>query len=83
MIPLDWEEVVALDLGRLDGNASAITAVKADSREVGPGDLFVALNSGVRYVDEARSRGAATLVPEDQEGALAALAVLVRSKSDA
>ena len=83
MIPLDWEEVVALDLGRLDGNANAITAVKADSREVGPGDLFVALNSGVRYVDEACSRGAATLVPEDQEGALAALAVLVRSKSDA
>jgi UDP-N-acetylmuramoyl-tripeptide--D-alanyl-D-alanine ligase len=83
VIPLDWEEVVALDLGRLDGNASAITAVKADSREVGPGDLFVALNSGVRYVDEARSRGAATLVPEGQEAALAALAVLVRSRSDA
>jgi UDP-N-acetylmuramoyl-tripeptide--D-alanyl-D-alanine ligase len=50
---------------------------------VGPGDLFVALNTGVRYVEDARSRGAATLVPDDQEAALAALARLVRGKSDA
>ena len=28
--------------------------VTADSREVVPGDLFVALNTGVRYVDDAR-----------------------------
>ena len=35
------------------------------------------------YVDDARARGAATLVPDDQEAALAALASLVRSKSDA
>jgi UDP-N-acetylmuramoyl-tripeptide--D-alanyl-D-alanine ligase len=60
-----------------------VTAIKADSREVGPGDLFVALNTGVRYVNEAGERGAATLVPDDQEAALAALASLVRSKSDA
>jgi UDP-N-acetylmuramoyl-tripeptide--D-alanyl-D-alanine ligase len=32
---------------------------------------------------DARSRGAATLVPDDQERALAALASLVRAKSDA
>ena len=83
MIALGWEEVVALDLGRLAGDGDAITGVKADSREVGPGDLFVALNSGVQYVDEARSRGAATLVPVDQDAALAALASLVRSKSGA
>jgi UDP-N-acetylmuramoyl-tripeptide--D-alanyl-D-alanine ligase len=82
VIPLEWEEVVALDLGALDG-AGAITGIKADSREVGPGDLFVALNTGVRYVDEARARGAAALVPDDQEAALAALASLVRGKSDA
>jgi UDP-N-acetylmuramoyl-tripeptide--D-alanyl-D-alanine ligase len=57
--------------------------VRADSREVGPGDLFIALNTGVRFVGEARERGAATLVPSDQEAALAALASLVRSRSDA
>ena len=60
-----------------------ITGIGADSRVVGAGDLFVALNTGVAYVDEAAARGAATLVPDDQEAALAALASLVRSKSDA
>ena len=45
--PARLEEVVALDLGRLAGDGEPITGVKADSREVGPGDLFVALNSGV------------------------------------
>ncbi len=85
MIPLAWEEIAALGLGRLDGGeaGSVVRGVKADSREVGPGDLFVALNTGVRYVEQARARGAATLVPNDQEVALAALAALVRSKSEA
>jgi UDP-N-acetylmuramoyl-tripeptide--D-alanyl-D-alanine ligase len=57
--------------------------VVADSRDASPGDLFVALNTGTRYVDDARARGAATLVPDDQETALAVLASLVRSKSEA
>ncbi len=85
MIPVRWGEIEALGLGRLEPGerTDPITGIKADSREVGPGDLFVALNTGVRYVDEARSRGAATLVPSDQQTALAALASLVRSKSDA
>ena len=82
MIPLAWEELQALALGDLGGGGE-ITAIKADSREVGPGDLFVGLNTGVDFVDDARARGAATLVPRDQEAALAALASLVRSKSDA
>ena len=85
MIPVRLDEIGALELGRLeegDGGAT-LTAVKADSREVAPGDLFVALNTGVRYVEEARARGAATLVPDDQESALASIASLVRSKSDA
>ncbi|HET8969074.1 MAG TPA: hypothetical protein VFN06_06575, partial [Gaiellaceae bacterium] len=82
MIALSWDEVVALELGVLDGGGE-ISGVKADSRDVGPGDLFVALNAGVAYVADARDRGAATLVPDDQEAALAALASLVRSKSDA
>ena len=85
MIPIELEEIAALELGRLEGDAPAavVTAVKADSREVGRGELFVALNTGVRYVDEARARGAITLVPDDQDAALAALARLVRSRSSA
>ena len=35
------------------------------------------------FVDEARARGASTLVPDDQERALAAIARLVRERSDA
>jgi UDP-N-acetylmuramoyl-tripeptide--D-alanyl-D-alanine ligase len=85
MIELSWEEIAALGLGRLEAgsNRETISAIVADSRESGPGSLFVALNTGVNYVDEARRRGAATLVPDDQESALAALASLVRSKSEA
>lgn len=85
MIPLAWSEVAELRLGTLEGGdpGRTIVGIKADSREVGPDDLFVALNAGVGYVEEARARGAATLVPKDQEVALAALAALVRRKSDA
>jgi UDP-N-acetylmuramoyl-tripeptide--D-alanyl-D-alanine ligase len=82
VIPLAREEIEALGLGLLDGGGE-ITRVTADSRDAGPGDLFVALNRGVEFVGDARGRGASTLVPNDQEAALAALASLVRSKSDA
>ena len=82
MIPVRFAEIARLQLGDLQGGGE-ITGIKADSREVGPGDLFVALNTGVRYVDEARRRGAATLVPDDQERALAEIAALVRLRSDA
>lgn len=85
MIPVSWAEIEGLGLGRLHGgtNRDLVTGIKADSREVGPGDLFVALNTGIRYVDEAHARGAATLEPRDQQAALVALASLVRSKSRA
>jgi UDP-N-acetylmuramoyl-tripeptide--D-alanyl-D-alanine ligase len=85
VIPLGLGEIAALELGRLEPGAAGATVTRlvADSREAGPGDLFVALNTGVRFVDDGRARGAATLVPDDQEAALAALARLVRSKSDA
>lgn len=85
MIALSLDEVDALELGVLTrGTADdEITAVVSDSRLAGPGDLFVALNAGVRFVDEAQARGAFTLLPQDQEAALAALARLVRSKSEA
>lgn len=85
MILLAWDEIAGLELGRLEGGPEdgTITGIKSDSREVGQGDLFVALNTGVRFVEEARERGAATLLPDDQEAALASLASLVRSKSEA
>jgi UDP-N-acetylmuramoyl-tripeptide--D-alanyl-D-alanine ligase len=82
VIPIAFEEIAALELGELSGDG-IVSGILADSRAVGPRDLFVALNTGVRYVEEARTRGAATLVPRDQEAALASLASLVRSKSEA
>jgi UDP-N-acetylmuramoyl-tripeptide--D-alanyl-D-alanine ligase len=85
VIELGFAEIAALELGELvpGQGTETIRAIRADSREVAPGELFVALNTGELYVDEARSHGAATLVPTDQERALAALASLVRSKSTA
>ena len=83
MIAVAWDEIAALELGTLEGRGDVVTGIKADSRLVGPGDLFVALNTGVEFVADARGRGAATLVPHDQFAALAALAALVRSKSAA
>jgi UDP-N-acetylmuramoyl-tripeptide--D-alanyl-D-alanine ligase len=85
MIPLRVAEVAELGLGRLEGSSpdGTISAIRADSREVGPGELFVALNSGVDFVEDARAKGALTLVPDDQTAALAALGALVRSKSAA
>jgi UDP-N-acetylmuramoyl-tripeptide--D-alanyl-D-alanine ligase len=85
VIPVSLEEIAALDLGQLELGTSGgpVAGIGADSRTVGPGDLFVALNSGVEFVRDARARGAATLVPDDQLAALAALATLVRARSDA
>jgi UDP-N-acetylmuramoyl-tripeptide--D-alanyl-D-alanine ligase len=85
VIPLDWDEIEGLDVGELRGRPAdgIVRRVHADSREALPGDLFVALNTGVRYVGDALARGAAALVPADQEAALAALASLVRSRSSA
>jgi UDP-N-acetylmuramoyl-tripeptide--D-alanyl-D-alanine ligase len=85
VIPLAWAEIEALGLGRLAGGepGDVIRRVVADSRQARPEDLFVALNTGVDHVDDARARGAATLVPSEQEAALASLASLVRSKSPA
>ena len=73
MIPVAFREVEGLRLGQLEGSDpdGSIVGIKADSREVRPGDLFVALNAGVRYVEEVGARGAATLVPDDQNAALA------------
>ena len=85
MIPLGWDEVEALALGELRGRPAdgVVRRVHDDSRDARPGDLFVALNTGVRFLPDALERGAATLVPHDQEGALATLAGLVRARSNA
>ena len=85
MIPLAWEEVEGLGLGELRGRPGdgIVRRVHDDSRDARAGDLFVALNTGVRFVEDALAAGAATLVPLDQEAALAALARLVRGLSDA
>ena len=85
MIPLRWEEIAVLALGELRGVPAdgVVRRVHDDSRAARPGDLFVALNTGVEFVDDALERGAAALVPDDQEAALAVLARLVRDRSDA
>jgi UDP-N-acetylmuramoyl-tripeptide--D-alanyl-D-alanine ligase len=85
VIPLEWHEIEELALGELEGAPAdgVIQRIHDDSRAARPGDLFVALNTGTHYLDDARAAGAGTLVPHDQEAALAALASLVRGRSDA
>jgi UDP-N-acetylmuramoyl-tripeptide--D-alanyl-D-alanine ligase len=85
VIPLGWDEVEALGLGALDGRPDdgVVRRVHDGSRRARAGDLFVALNTGARFVAAPPARGAATLVPDDQEAALATLAGVVRSRSDA
>jgi UDP-N-acetylmuramoyl-tripeptide--D-alanyl-D-alanine ligase len=61
-----------------------VTGVEIDSRRVSPGDLFVAVSGGEAYTADARARGAAaTLVPDDDFAAMAAIGSAVRSKSAA
>jgi UDP-N-acetylmuramoyl-tripeptide--D-alanyl-D-alanine ligase len=86
MIPLTLNEVARLCPGRLDSAPSAdlITGVQIDSRKVAAGDLFVAIGHGREFCAEALRRGAAaTLVSENPEAALAALAAAVRARSQA
>lgn len=71
-------------LGRLEGDAEVVTGVEVDSRRISPGDLFVAVGRGTEFVDDARAAGAAaTLVPDEAFGALAAIGRAVRARSDA
>ena len=58
MIPLAWSEIEELALGELRGPPAdgVVRRVHDDSRDGRPGDLFVALNTGVRFVD-GRARG--------------------------
>jgi UDP-N-acetylmuramoyl-tripeptide--D-alanyl-D-alanine ligase len=71
-------------LGLLEGSAREVTGVEIDSRRVSPGDLFVAIGGGAAFLDDARAHGAAaTLVPDDDFSALAALGRAVRERSEA
>jgi UDP-N-acetylmuramoyl-tripeptide--D-alanyl-D-alanine ligase len=82
MIPLALDELRGL--GDLQGGAEAVTGVQIDSRRVQPGDLFVAVRGGVAYLDDARAHGAAaTLVPDDDFAALAAIGKAARARIDA
>jgi UDP-N-acetylmuramoyl-tripeptide--D-alanyl-D-alanine ligase len=85
VIPLTLDDVRAAAPGALrPGAGSPVTAVEIDSRRSGPGTLFVAVGGGTAHVDDALAAGAAAaLVPDDPFAALAALASLVRSRSDA
>jgi UDP-N-acetylmuramoyl-tripeptide--D-alanyl-D-alanine ligase len=66
-------EIVAAIGGRLIGEAFAVDGIDTDSREIGPGDLFVALageRDGNDFVAGALQRGAAgALVSRDLPGA--------------
>ena len=86
MIPLSLAEVAELAPGRLATAAWAgeITGVQVDSRRIVEGDLFVAVGAGADFCRHAFARGAAaTLVPDDAFGALAALGAAVRARSAA
>ena len=85
MIPLTLEDVRAAAPGELRfGAGGPVTAITTDSRTTAPGTLFVAVRGGVRHLDDALAAGAAAvLVPDDEHAALAALASLVRDRSDA
>jgi UDP-N-acetylmuramoyl-tripeptide--D-alanyl-D-alanine ligase len=82
VIPLEVEELAPLGLGELHGSGT-ITGLHIDSRRVGPGDLFVAVRGGRDFVADARDRGANTLVPTDEHGAMAAIGQAIRSRSRA
>ncbi len=82
MIPLSVSELQGL--GRLEATADEVTGVQIDSRRIGPGDLFVGIRGGIDHLDEAREAGAAaTLVPDDDHAAMAAIGRAVRDRSSA
>jgi UDP-N-acetylmuramoyl-tripeptide--D-alanyl-D-alanine ligase len=82
VIPL--ETSLLGNLGRLDARADTFTGVQVDSRRIGPGDLFVAVDGGEEFTADAMGRGAAaTLVPHDAFAALARIGAEVRQRSEA
>jgi UDP-N-acetylmuramoyl-tripeptide--D-alanyl-D-alanine ligase len=85
VISLTLDEVSALATGELRlGSGGEVTGLTIDSRQVAPGDLFVAIGRGVDFADDALHAGAAAaLLPEDAFAALAGIAREVRARSSA
>jgi UDP-N-acetylmuramoyl-tripeptide--D-alanyl-D-alanine ligase len=86
VIPLRLDEVATLVEGQLAAapEAEQVTGVQVDSRRIGPGDLFVAVDRGADFCGDALERGAAaTLVPDEPFAAFAALGSAVRERSGA
>jgi UDP-N-acetylmuramoyl-tripeptide--D-alanyl-D-alanine ligase len=85
VIPLTLDEVARVAAGELrPGSGEQVTGVTIDSRDVDPGDLFVAVGRGGEFADEALAAGAAgALLPDDAFTALAGIAREVRQRSSA
>ncbi len=85
MIPISVQALETLGLGELVPGSSSdqITGLQIDSRLVRPGDLFVAIRGGLAFVDDARDRGATTLVPNDEFAAMAIVGEVLRASSNA
>ncbi len=85
MIPISVAALETLGLGELVPGAvpDRITGFHIDSRLVRPGDLFVAIRGGLAFVDDARDRGATTLVPTDEFAAMAVVGEILRAASGA
>jgi UDP-N-acetylmuramoyl-tripeptide--D-alanyl-D-alanine ligase len=85
MIPISVGALETLGLGELvPGSVTdQITGLQIDSRLVRPGDLFVAIRGGIAFVDDARDRGATTLVPNDEFAAMAIIGEVLRAASSA
>jgi UDP-N-acetylmuramoyl-tripeptide--D-alanyl-D-alanine ligase len=82
VIPLPLSELEPL--GHVVGTADVVRGVHVDSRRVGEGELFVAVNDAARaFVPQALERGGLALVPHDPHAALAAIGGAVRSRSNA
>ena len=83
VIPLAWDEIVALELGELRGAPEdGVDQPRARRLARGTGRAISSSPStpGSRFVDDALARGAAALTPHDQHAALAALARLVAAE---
>ena len=85
MIPISVQALETLGLGELVSGSGSdqITGLQIDSRLVRPGDLFVAIRGGLAFVDDARDRGATTLVPNDEFTAMAIVGEVLRASSNA
>ena len=84
MIPISVAARESRGLGELTHSLSdEVTGLEIDSRRVRPGDLFVAIRGGRAFLEDARDRGAATLLPSDEFAAMAVIGEVLRASSTA